>query len=171
MFVTRDGVRLFYQVTGSGSRDLFLLPQCQPVTYSRQWKNQVPYLSRYFRVATMDMRGNGRSDRPAAGYDLETRYQDWLAILDEVARPPFALVALSCAGMLALRYAVEHPDRLSHLDPAERPVCRVRAPALRREGRPGDPGRFRGLAAAAVHAVPARAPLAEGDRGLHRLDP
>ncbi|MET0852843.1 MAG: alpha/beta fold hydrolase, partial [Candidatus Rokuibacteriota bacterium] len=115
MFVTREGVRLFYQVTGTGSRDLFLLPQCQPVTYSRQWKNQVPYLSRYFRVATMDMRGNGRSDRPATGYDLETRYQDWLAILDEVARPPFALVALSCAGMLALRYAVEHPDRLSHL--------------------------------------------------------
>ena len=35
MYVSRDGVRLFYQVTGSGGRDLFLLPQCQPVTYSR----------------------------------------------------------------------------------------------------------------------------------------
>ncbi len=115
MYVSRDGVRLFYQVTGSGGRDLFLLPQCQPVTYSRQWKSQVPYLSHYFRVATMDLRGNGRSDRPPSGYDLDTRYQDLLAILEETVRPPFALVALSCAAMLAFRYAVEHPGRLSRL--------------------------------------------------------
>ena len=98
MYVTRGGVRLFYQVTGSGARDLFLLPQCQLVTYSRQWKHQIPYLSRYFRVVTMDPRGNGRSDRPATGYDLDTRYGDLLAVLDEVVRPPFALVAFSCAG-------------------------------------------------------------------------
>jgi pimeloyl-ACP methyl ester carboxylesterase/predicted glycosyltransferase len=115
MYVSQDGVRLFYQVTGSGDRDVFLLPQCQPVTYSRQWKSQVPYLSRYFRVATMDLRGNGRSDRPPTGYDLDTRYEDLLAVLSEVVRPPFALVALSCAGMLAFRYAIEHPGRLSHL--------------------------------------------------------
>ncbi len=115
MYVSRDGVRLFYQVTGSGDRDLFLLPQCQPVTYSRQWKSQLPYLSRYFRVATMDLRGNGHSDRPVGGYDLDTRYQDFLAVLHEAVRPPFALVAYSCAGMLAFRYAVEHPEHLSHL--------------------------------------------------------
>jgi len=115
MYVSRDGVRLFYQVTGSGGRDLFLLPQCQPVTYSRQWKSQIPYLSRYFRVATMDLRGNGRSDRPVGGYDLDTRYEDFLAVLEEAVRPPFALVAYSCAGMLAFRYAVDHPERLSHL--------------------------------------------------------
>ena len=115
MYVTRDGVNLFYQTTGAGARDLFLLPQCQPVTYSRQWKSQVPYLSRYFRVVTMDMRGNGRSDRTPSGYDLDTRYQDLLAVLEASVRPPFALVALSCAAMVAFRYAVEHRDRLSHL--------------------------------------------------------
>src|SRR5262245_39749347 len=127
MFVTRDGTRLFYQVTGgqitggvvgalsAGTRDLFLLPQLQPVTYSRQWKSQIPYLSRYFRVITMDHRGNGRSDRPATGYDLENRYADWLAVLEETVRPPFAIAAYSCAALLALRYAAAHPDRVSHL--------------------------------------------------------
>ena len=115
MYVTRGGVRLFYQVTGDGARDLFLLPQLQPVTYSRQWKYQIPYLSRYFRVATMDHRGNGRSDRPATGYDLDSRYEDLLAVLEGAVRPPFALVAYACAGMLAFRYVVEHPERVSHL--------------------------------------------------------
>jgi pimeloyl-ACP methyl ester carboxylesterase/predicted glycosyltransferase len=115
MYVHRPDARIFYQVTGSGTRDLLLLPQCQVVTYSRMWKHQIPYLSRYFRVITMDPRGNGRSDRPPTGYDLDTRYGDLVAVLDEVARPPIALVAFSCAAPLAFRYAVEHPDRLSHL--------------------------------------------------------
>ena len=115
MYVHRPDARIFHQVTGSGARDLFLLPQCQVVTYSRMWKHQIPYLSRYFRVITMDPRGNGRSDRPSTGYDLDARYGDLEAVLDEVARPPIALVAFSCAAPLAFRYAIAHPDRLSHL--------------------------------------------------------
>jgi UDP:flavonoid glycosyltransferase YjiC (YdhE family) len=63
----------------------------------------------------MDPRGNGRSDRPPTGYDVDSRYGDFVAVVDEVARPPFALVAFSCAAPLAFRYAVAHPDRLSHL--------------------------------------------------------
>jgi pimeloyl-ACP methyl ester carboxylesterase/UDP:flavonoid glycosyltransferase YjiC (YdhE family) len=115
MYVHRPEARIFYQVTGSGARDLVLLPPCQVVSYSRMWKHQVPYLSRYFRVITMDPRGNGRSDRPSTGYDLDTRYQDLLAVLEDAVRPPFALVVSSCAALLAFRYAVEHPSRLSHL--------------------------------------------------------
>ena len=73
MYVYRPDAKIFYQVTGTGGHDVFLCPPAQPTVHSRMWKNQVPYLSRYFRVATMDMRGNGRSDRPASGYDLATR--------------------------------------------------------------------------------------------------
>ncbi len=115
MYVYRPDAKIFYQSTGSGARDIVLCPQCQPVSYSRMWKYQIPYLSRYFRVVTFDQRGNGRSDRPAEGYDLETRYQDLTAVLDATARAPFAVVALSCAAMLAFRYVVEHPERVSHL--------------------------------------------------------
>jgi pimeloyl-ACP methyl ester carboxylesterase/UDP:flavonoid glycosyltransferase YjiC (YdhE family) len=115
MYVHRPDARIFYQMTGSGPRDLFLLPPCQVVVHSRMWKHQIPYLSRYFRVITMDPRGNGRSDRPATGYDLEARYGDMLAVLEEVARPSFAFLAFSCSSLLAFRYATEHPSRLSHL--------------------------------------------------------
>jgi pimeloyl-ACP methyl ester carboxylesterase/UDP:flavonoid glycosyltransferase YjiC (YdhE family) len=115
MYVYRPDAKIYYQVTGTGSSDLFLHPPLQPAVYSRIWKNQVPYLSRYFRVATMDPRGNGRSDRPHEGYDLDTRYQDLAAVLQEAVRLPFAFVAFSCATMVAVRYVVEHPDRVSHL--------------------------------------------------------
>ena len=115
MYVERPGARIFYQATGSGTRDLFFHGPSQPAMYSRLWKAQVPYLSRYFRVVAIDARGNGRSDRPLTGYDFDTRYADMLAVLDEATRPPVALVAFSCAGMLAVKYAVEHPERVSHL--------------------------------------------------------
>src|SRR5262249_18628657 len=76
MYVSRPGARIFYPVPGSAEHDVVLVPPCYPIVYSRTWKMQVPYLSRMFRVATMDFRGNGRSDRPATGYDFETLYGD-----------------------------------------------------------------------------------------------
>lgn len=115
MFVERPRAKIYYQTTGSGSRDLFFHGPCQPAAHSRMWKAQLPYLSRHFRVTTMDPRGNGRSDRATTGYDFETRYADLGAVLDETIQRPFAFVAFSCASMLAVRYAVDHPDRVSHL--------------------------------------------------------
>jgi pimeloyl-ACP methyl ester carboxylesterase len=115
MFVERPDTRIYYQTSGTRGPDVFLHGPCQPAAHGRMWKAQVPYLSRHFRVTTMDPRGNGRSGRPATGYDLETRYGDLLAVLDQAVRPPFAFVAFSCASMLAVKYAVEHPERVSHL--------------------------------------------------------
>ena len=115
MYVSRPGARIFYQVTGGGEHDVVLVPPCYPIVYSRTWKLQVPYLSRMFRVVTMDFRGNGRSDRPATGYDFDTLYGDLSAVLDEAAHAPFTLVGYSCSNMLLIRYAVEHPERVSHL--------------------------------------------------------
>src|SRR5437667_3568897 len=115
MFVERPDAKIFWQATGHGSPDLFLCPPRQPVAYGRLWKNQIPYLSHSFRVVTMDPRGNGRSDRTPSGFDFETHYADLLAVLEAAVRPPFAFVAFSCATMLAVRYAIEHPDRVSHL--------------------------------------------------------
>lgn len=62
-FVDRDGVAIYYEVyENDGPTLLFIAPT--PITHSRFWKAQVPYLSRHFRVVTFDGRGNGRSGRP-----------------------------------------------------------------------------------------------------------
>ena len=114
MFVDRPDAKIYYQTTGAG-HDLFFHGPCQPAMHSKMWKAQLPYLSRHFRVTAMDARGNGRSDRPLTGYDFATRYGDMQAVLDDTVRGPFAFIAFSCASMLAVRYAIDHPERVSHL--------------------------------------------------------
>ena len=62
-FVENNGVKIGYEVFGSGTPTLLLLPTWT-IIHSRFWKLQVPYLARHFRVITFDGPGNGRSDRP-----------------------------------------------------------------------------------------------------------
>ena len=62
-YVERDGVRVFYEVYGDAPTTFLLFPT-SPISHSRMWKAQIPYLSRHFRVVVFDPRGNGSSDRP-----------------------------------------------------------------------------------------------------------
>jgi pimeloyl-ACP methyl ester carboxylesterase len=76
-----------------------LLFPTSPISHSRLWKAQIPYLSRYFRVITFDPRGNGRSDRPdtAEAYSCWEFVEDGRAIL-EATRTETALLAGICDG-------------------------------------------------------------------------
>src|SRR5687767_941775 len=56
-YVNHDGVKVGYAVYGSGPETVLLAPGWLVVD-SRIWKLQVAYLSRYFRVITVDPRGN-----------------------------------------------------------------------------------------------------------------
>src|SRR5437660_986255 len=95
-FIERDGVRIFYEVFGSGEPTVLLLPTWS-IIHSRFWKMQVPYLARLCRVITFDGRGNGRSDRPLdpAAYVSEEFVADALAVLNATNTQRAVLVSLS----------------------------------------------------------------------------
>src|SRR5690242_10114856 len=63
--VDRAGVKIGYAVYGRGSPTVLLAPYW-PIVSSDAWKMQVAYLSRHFRVVTVDPRAHGRSDHPTA---------------------------------------------------------------------------------------------------------
>jgi pimeloyl-ACP methyl ester carboxylesterase/predicted glycosyltransferase len=110
-YVERDGVKLFYEVYGSGRPTVLLLPTWS-IVHSRQWKMQIPYLGRHCRVVTFDGRGNGRSDRPASGYEEGEFAADALAVMDATATDRAALVSFSLGARWALLLAAEHPERV-----------------------------------------------------------
>jgi pimeloyl-ACP methyl ester carboxylesterase/predicted glycosyltransferase len=115
-YVERDGVRVFYEVYGSGEPTVMLLPAWS-IVHSRMWKMQIPYLARHFRVVTFDGRGNGRSDRPAGvgSYNVREYAADALAVLDRTGTDRAVLVALSRGCSWGAMLAAEHPERVRGL--------------------------------------------------------
>ena len=113
-WVERDGVKLYYEVFGSGERTVVFLPTWS-IIHSRTWKAQVPYFARHFRVVTFDGPGNGRSSRPSdeARYDVDALVRDALAIMDATRTHSAGIVSLSAGAQWALQLAARHPERVT----------------------------------------------------------
>ena len=113
-YVERDGVRIFYEVYGTGEPTVLLLPTWS-IIQSRHWKAQIPYLARHARVITFDGRGNGRSDRPDAVNDYAEREfaADAVAVLDATGTDRAVLVGLSAGVLWGMLLAAEHPERVA----------------------------------------------------------
>ena len=110
-----DGVHIAYDVYGSGSPTIVMLPSA-PIIHSRQWKAQVPFLSRHWRIVTYDGRGNGASDRPTdpEAYQAERIVGDLEAVLDATGTDRAVLVGLCGDGVLpSFLFAAAHPERVA----------------------------------------------------------
>ena len=109
----RDGVAVHYEVFGSGPATVMMLG-CFPVVDGRQWKAQVPYLARHFRVVTIDPRGNGLSGRPTSSADQSDALNvgDVTAVMDDLDVDAAFLVALCGGARWALNLAHIAPERV-----------------------------------------------------------
>jgi pimeloyl-ACP methyl ester carboxylesterase len=109
-----DGVRIAWDEYGSGDPTIVLLPSA-PIIHSRQWKAQVHFLSRFWRLITYDGRGNGRSDRPTdpAAYADDRMTEDIATVLDATGTDQAVLVGLCVDGVWrSIRLAAENPGRV-----------------------------------------------------------
>jgi pimeloyl-ACP methyl ester carboxylesterase/UDP:flavonoid glycosyltransferase YjiC (YdhE family) len=113
-YVANSGVRIHYEVHGTGQPTLLLLPTWAIVD-SRHWKMQVPFLARNYRVITFDPRGNGRSDRPRdpAAYADTAFASDIGAVLDTTGTERAVLGAFCSGFPWALLFAAAHPQRVA----------------------------------------------------------
>ena len=110
--VERDGVRVGYAVFGQGDPTILLLTSWA-IVHAQQWKAQVPFLARRFRVITVEGRGNGRADRPttATAYGDREYVEDAIAVLDATGVERAVLVGVSMGGRHALQAAAWYPGR------------------------------------------------------------
>ena len=119
-FAESHGVPIHWETHGEGERTVMLVAGWQ-LCHSRMWKMQVAYLARYFRVVVYDLPGNGRSGRPASGYDYDRSAEDLLSVLDATGTGRASLVCHSRGawpGVIAAARHVERVERLVLVDPA-----------------------------------------------------
>ena len=108
------GVPITWEEYGTGESTVLFIPPWQ-IVHSRMWKAQLAYFARHFRVLTYDAPGNGRSGRPATGYDHDRAAADALAVLDATTTARASLVGFSRSAWQGILLAARHPDRVDRL--------------------------------------------------------
>jgi class 3 adenylate cyclase len=73
-----------------------------------------PLAARY-RYATYDSRGTGLSDRGAVDFSMEAMLRDLEAVVEASGADRFVLASWISGAPIAIKYAVTHPERVSHL--------------------------------------------------------
>jgi pimeloyl-ACP methyl ester carboxylesterase len=113
-YLERDGVRIYYDVQGSGPA--VLLSHGYSAT-SQMWTRQVEALKGSYRVITWDMRGHGQSDSPEdqSLYSEEATCGDMAGILRELGIGKAVIGGLSLGGYMSLAFNVRYPAMVQAL--------------------------------------------------------
>ena len=79
------------------------------------WSLVAPLLAGQRTVIALDLRGHGETDKPGHGYDQATVAADVAGALDALEVTEACVVGHSWGGGVALRLAVDHPQRIRRL--------------------------------------------------------
>ena len=109
-FITSQGRSVYYERHGQGPA-LVLLHGAG--SNAATWWQQLPVLAAHYTCYTMDIRCFGRSTAPPEELQIPLMVQDLLAMLDQEGVEKAALLGQSLGGMVALRAALHHPDRVA----------------------------------------------------------
>ena len=81
----------------------------------RAWRRSLPDLALRHRVILYDLRGHGQTTLGASAGTLAQLGDDLVALLDALAIDHADLAGFSLGGTIAMRVAVDHPERVRRL--------------------------------------------------------
>ncbi len=110
--VQLNGIRLNYQVTGSGELVVLVMGTGSP---GRVWQlHQVPVLvAAGYRVATVDNRGIPPSDECASGMTIDDLVGDTAALIEHLGGGPARVVGTSLGSRVVQELALARPELVS----------------------------------------------------------
>jgi pimeloyl-ACP methyl ester carboxylesterase/DNA-binding CsgD family transcriptional regulator len=114
-----DGVRLALAESGSGPTLVKAANWLTHLEYeweSPVWKHWIRFFSDHTRFIRYDERGCGMSDPQVGTLTLDQWTQDLASVIDAAPSPePVALLGISQGAAACIRYAIDHPDRVSRM--------------------------------------------------------
>jgi len=113
-YADRDGVKIYFEETGSGAPILFLHEYGGD---KRSWEPQVRHFSRDHRCVVMCSRGYPPSDVPEDEtlYGQDHAIADAVAVMDAAGLAQCTVIGLSMGAYTGLRLALHHADRVAAL--------------------------------------------------------
>ena len=116
-FLSHGSYRIRYELDGPAGAPAYVLVNGL-TQYSELWAAyREALLARGFRVATFDLLGQGASDKPTLFINQDDQVAALHLLIGELGDGPIFLSGISFGGLIALRYAIEHGDRISGLVP------------------------------------------------------
>lgn len=107
-----NGIRLHWVEAGAGPL-VVLLHGFPEFWYS--WRHQIPVLAERFRVVAPDLRGYNLSEKPQAGYDIETLTDDVRALIQALGEERAVIVGHDWGGVIAWAFAARFPEATEKL--------------------------------------------------------
>ena len=108
------GIRMHYAEQGDAPGEPIILLH----GYSDSWfsfSRVLTPLARGSRVYALDMRGHGKTDKPATGYQIRDLAADVVAFMDAKGIATATVIGHSLGSFVAQHVAVAAPTRVSHL--------------------------------------------------------
>ncbi len=109
-----NGIRLHYQVCGEGAP--LVLAHGFGATLG-MWAEQIDAFSQKYRLAVYDTRGHGCTEAPRdwSSYGVDDYVEDQRQLMDHLGIDSAYVGGLSMGGMIALQFALTHPQRVKAL--------------------------------------------------------
>ncbi|GAA2082970.1 alpha/beta fold hydrolase [Actinomadura alba] len=107
-----NGIRMYYHVAGEGP--LIVLLHGWPQT-GHCWRHLMGPLSENHTVVAPDLRGYGRTDKPAGGYDKRTMADDVHRLVGSLGFGSATVIGHDRGARVAHRWALDHPGDVERL--------------------------------------------------------
>lgn len=108
-----NGQAIYYEIHGEGPPLVLIMGIGYDATL---WAlHQIPELSKEYRVIVFDNRDSGRSSQATNSYAISDMADDVAGLLDGLQIERAHVLGISMGGMIALEFALRHPDRLDKL--------------------------------------------------------
>ena len=118
MLQRKNGPALHYEVddfTDPWKNAPYIMLQHGYARSTKFWRAWVPYLSRFYKVIRMDLRGLGQSSKEfdlTTGYNLKALLDDLTDLLDHLGVETAHYCGEVSAGTLGMAFAAERADRV-----------------------------------------------------------
>src|SRR5712692_8991631 len=109
---TPEGADIYVRWGGTGAVVVLLHGYAEN---SDSWAPLAADLMKDHTVVVPDLRGIGRSSKPAAGYDKKTQAKDIRAVVTSLGYDKTSVVAHDIGNMVAYAYAATYPNKVERL--------------------------------------------------------